>query len=275
MENIKKTLTLTKQMTLAQVVEYFATQEERLTPFVAQVPLLANSWQRFTVANTKLETAYKHALASPLTPELAAEDSGRANEFLFMFNCVNNVLAHSTIAEEVAAARVLEAEMNNHEHLERLEYTAETAAADDLVDKFKEPAMVAALNRLGLAPHVSAFDQFNTGFKTDYRERLDVRHDYRVKGTASFHSRETAACFDAFCTDVTSLARLLTDPAELSVLSQIAASINAVTEQFTIIVHRQRHISGNNNNNGDNDGDGFTDPDIDNPDIENPPPFGE
>ncbi|GHV53457.1 hypothetical protein FACS1894181_17270 [Bacteroidia bacterium] len=288
MEEIKKTLTLTKQMSLAQAVEYFSEQKERLEPLVAQVPLLAKSWQVFDVAQEALEAAYKHALASPLTPELAAEDLGRANEFLFMFNCVNNVLNHSTIAEEVAAARVLEPEMRNHHHLQRLDYMAETAAGDDLIDKFTAPAMVAALDRLSLTPHVDAFKLFQGNFKGGYRERLDVRHDYRVKGTASFHSRETAAAFDAFCNDVTSLNRMLSDTALLAILAQIASSINAVTEQFIIIVNRHlghqasQDDNNNNNNNGDSDGDGFTDPDIknpnitdpenpENPDIENPP----
>ena len=129
--------------------------------------------------------------------------------------------------------------------------------------------MVAALDRLGLTPHVAAFGVFNTNFKSGYRERLDQAHAHRLMGTASKHSRETAACFDTFCTDVTSLGRLLTDATQLSVLAQIAASINAVTEQFTVIVDRRLHITKGGNNNGGNGGDGFTDPDITNP----PAPF--
>ncbi|GHV49599.1 hypothetical protein FACS1894181_08950 [Bacteroidia bacterium] len=113
MEKIKKTLRLSSQMLLPQLVEYYTVQKERLEPLVAQVPLLGKSWLPFTTALEALETAYKHALASPLTAKLLVEESGRNNEFTFINNCVNNVLHHSTIAEEVAAARLLEPELIN------------------------------------------------------------------------------------------------------------------------------------------------------------------
>jgi hypothetical protein len=72
---------------------------------------------------------------------------------------------------------------------------------------------------------------------------------------------------------MTSLNRLLTDPTQLSVLAQMATSINAVTEQFRIIVDRHHGINaskgGGNKGGGDN---GPTDPQT--PDITNPPaPF--
>ncbi|GHV49596.1 hypothetical protein FACS1894181_08940 [Bacteroidia bacterium] len=172
-----------------------------------------------------------------------------------------------------------------------LEYEAETAAGDDLIEKFEKAPMTAALDRLSLRPHFDAFKLFHGNFKGGYRERLDEWHARRVMGTAVEHGRQTAAAFDAFCTDVTSLNRMLTDAALLAILAQIAASINAVTEQFIIIVHRHLGLNAskddnnnnNNDNNGDGDGDGFTDPDIknpnitdppnpENPDIENPPP---
>ncbi|GHT36785.1 hypothetical protein FACS189435_0450 [Bacteroidia bacterium] len=287
METIKKTLHLSRQMTIAQVVAYYSEQKERLTPLVAQVPLLAKSWQVFDVAQVALEAAYKRAAGSVLTPVLVIAETGRDNEFMFINNFVNNVLHHSTIAEEVAAARLLEPELVNHAGLPHLEYEAETASGDDLIEKFEKAPMTAALNRLSLVPHFDAFKLFQGNFKGGYHERLDERHAYRVNGTAWRHGKETAACFNTFCDDVTSLGRLLTDAAQLSVLDQIASSINAVTEQFTIIVHRRLGLqaskdNNNNNNNGDGDGDGFTDPDIknpnitdpenpENPDIENPP----
>ncbi|GHV49892.1 hypothetical protein FACS1894181_09750 [Bacteroidia bacterium] len=291
MEIIKKTLHLSRQMTIAQVAAYYSEQKERLAPLVVQVPLLAKSWQAFDAAQALLEAAYKRAAASPLTPVLVIEETGRDNEFMFINNTVNNVLRYSSIAEEVAAARVLEPELANHAGLPHLEYEAETASSDDLIDKFEEAPMTAALARLGLAPHFVAFKQFHGNFKSGYRERLDERHARRVMGTAVEHGRQTAVAFDAFCNDVTSLNRMLTDAALLAILAQIAASINAVTEQFTIIVHRHLGLNAskddnnnnNNNNNGDGDGDGFTDPDIknpnitdpenpENPDIDNPPP---
>ncbi|GHT43697.1 hypothetical protein FACS189438_1420 [Bacteroidia bacterium] len=273
MEKIKKTLRLSSQMLLPQLVEYYTVQKERLEPLVAQVPLLGKSWLPFTTALEALEAAYKHALASPLTAKLLAEESGRNNEFMFINNCVNNVLHHSTIAEEVAAARLLEPELINHAGLPHLEYEAETASGDDLIEKFEKAPMTAALNRLSLVPHFDAFKLFQGNFKGGYHERLDERHAYRVNGTAWQHGKETAACFNTFCDDVTSLGRLLTDAAQLSILAQIAASINAVTEQFTIIVHRRLGLQAakdDNNNNGDSNGDGFTDPDIKNPNITDP-----
>ena len=279
MEKIIETLFLSRQMTLELRVEYYETQKARVSPLASQVSLLGKSWQAFTASYDGLAAAYKRAAASPLTPELAGMDSGRGNEFLFMNNHVNNVLAHSTIADEVAAARVLEPEMKNHAGLPYKDYESESAATDDLVEKFKAPAMVAAITRLGLVPHVTAFELFNTNFKSGYRERLDEAHARRLTGTASKHSRETAVCFDTFCNDMTSLNRLLTDPTQLSVLAQMATSINAVTEQFRIIVDRHHHINASKGG-GNNNGGGFQKPDTDNPstfttpDITNPPaPF--
>ncbi|GHV47812.1 hypothetical protein FACS1894181_02070 [Bacteroidia bacterium] len=289
METIKKTLHLSRQMTIAQVAAYYSEQKERLAPLVTQVPLLAKSWQAFDAAQALLEAAYKRAAGSVLTPVLVIAETGRDNEFMFINNTVNNVLHYSSIAEEVAAARVLEPELINHAGLPRMEYEAETAASDDFIAKFEEALMIAALERLSLVPHFDAFKLFHGNFKGGYRERLDEWHARRVMGTAVEHGRQTAAAFDAFCNDVTSLNRMLSDTALLAILAQIASSINAVTEQFTIIVHRHLGLNAskddnnNNNNNGDNDGDGFTDPDTgnpditdpenpENPDIENPPP---
>jgi hypothetical protein len=279
MEKIEETLALQKQMTLEQRVEYYETQKARVSPLASQVPLLTKSWQAFTVSYDGLVLVYKRAAASPLTPAVFANDYKRGNEFMFINNCVNNVLAHSTIAEEVAAAKVLEPEMKNHAGMQNKDYEGETAEADDLIDKCKAPEMVAALTRLGLVPHITAFELFNTDFKSGYRERLDQAHARRLTGTASKHSRETAVCFDAFCSDMTSLNRLLTDPAQLSVLAQMATSINAVTEQFRIIVDRHHHINASKGG-GNSGGDGFQKPDTDNPspftppDITNPPaPF--
>ncbi|GHV51329.1 hypothetical protein FACS1894181_13030 [Bacteroidia bacterium] len=277
MEIIKKNLHLSRQMTIAQVVAFYSEQKERLAPLVTQVPLLAKSWQAFDAAQALLEAAYKRAAGSVLTPVLVIAETGRDNEFMFINNTVNNVLHYSSIAEEVAAARVLEPELINHAGLPRMEYEAETAASDDFIAKFEEALMTAALDRLSLTPHFDAFKLFHGNFKGGYRERLDEWHARRVMGTAVEHGRQTAVAFDAFCDDVTSLNRMLSDTALLAILAQIAASINAVTEQFTIIVHRHlghqasQDNNNNNNNNGDNDGDGFTDPDTGNPDITNPP----
>ncbi|GHV53475.1 hypothetical protein FACS1894181_17290 [Bacteroidia bacterium] len=276
MEIIKKTLHLSSRMTIAQVVAFYAEQKERLAPLVAQVLLLAKSWQVFDVAQVALEAAYKRAAGSVLTPVLVVAETGRDNEFMFINNTVNNVLHYSSIAEEVAAARVLEPELINHAGLPRMEYEAETAASDDFIAKFEEAFMTAALDRLSLVPHFDAFKLFHGNFKGGYRERLDERHARRVMGTAAEHGRQTAVAFDAFCTDVTSLNRMLTDAALLAILAQIASSINAVTEQFIIIVNRHlghqasQDDNNNNNNNGDSDGDGFTDPDIKNPNITDP-----
>ncbi|GHV49316.1 hypothetical protein FACS1894181_07930 [Bacteroidia bacterium] len=162
METIKKTLHLSRQMTIAQVVAYFAEQKERLAPLVAQVPLLAKSWQAFEAAQALLEAAYKRAAGSVLTPVLVVAETGRNNEFTFMNNCVNNVLHHSTIAEEVAAARVLEPEPELINHAGLLHWS------------MKRRRLAAALDRLGLVPHFDAFKLFHGNFKGGYCELLST-----------------------------------------------------------------------------------------------------
>ena len=75
-----------------------------------------------------------------------------------------------------------------------------------------------------------------------------------------------------------------TDPDIIEALDEIAALINAATDQFTKILHRHLHIKGSTGGgageDGGDEGDGFIDPDTDNPspftppDITNPPaPF--
>ncbi|MDR0538292.1 MAG: DUF6261 family protein [Tannerellaceae bacterium] len=262
MGRITKFLDLTEKMSVAQAVEYFTLQRERLATPTAKVPLLAIPWKAFGDTVTTLTNVYKRPGALPQTPEVVQLELKRDREFMFIFTFVKNIREHSDFDDEIKAADVIWPVLANHAGLSKMEYEAETAAIKDVTEKLQGPTCALHVTNLNLSRHVNQLEQFNNDFSAKYVSRLDQKYANKKTGTASAWRREAAAALNVFLDGVNSLRGMLTDASQLAATDEIITLANAVTAQYVTIVNRHLGLTATK------------DDDTQKPDVSNPPPPG-
>ena len=281
-KRIKKYRRTVSRLTNAQATEYFHLNMVRLPVWVAKAPVLAGRWAAFVADYGRLDSCFKFPPYAPETEEVKEAENLREMDFRLFANTVDNLVRYCTDPDLLPSVKVIKDILAPHRGADRQEYQSETAAIDDLVKKLELAENMPHVVKLGLDKVLALLKAHNLLFQERYAKRFDNRYAQKEEGTTTQAKLKALESFDLFCEAVTGLQLVATDPDIIEALDEIATLINAVTDQYTIILNRHLHIKGSTggSEDGEDEDDGFIDPDTDNPspftppDITNPPaPF--
>ncbi|GHV49972.1 hypothetical protein FACS1894181_09920 [Bacteroidia bacterium] len=295
---------MVQRLTVAQATEYFHLCMLRLPAKVANTSALAGRWAAFAADFGHLNSCFQIPSYAPETEEVKEAEDLRDKDFKLFEFTLENLVKYNTDPDMQQSIKIVKDILAPHRGAYRQEYQSETAAFDDLVQKLERSENMPHVIKLGLDKILALLKEHNLLFQQRYMKRFDNRYAHKEEGTTSQAKLKALESFDLFCEAITGLQLVATEADALANLNEIAALINAATDQYTIILHRHLGKKGSPGNNGGGDsgdgedgeggeegeggdgeggdsgdggdgggegeGGGSTGPE--NPDIENPPP---
>ncbi|MDR2496168.1 MAG: DUF6261 family protein [Tannerellaceae bacterium] len=208
-------------------------------PFISNVPRLQVRFNALKGVFVIFDNGFKRPLSAPETEEIRTFDMQRRGVFILLDDAVKKNARYSVIPEVKAAAKGLLPLFENYSGAPDAEYEAETAFYVNLLQELQKPENAARMQRLGQTENVTALEQINVEFQTFYQTRLKNRYDFKQEGTTRQRGKNLIDELVKFSRAVDGLLLSASDANEIAALNGIIANINALMEQYTIIVHRR------------------------------------
>ncbi|MDR2496188.1 MAG: DUF6261 family protein [Tannerellaceae bacterium] len=208
-------------------------------PFISDAPRLQIRFNTLKDVFVIFDNGFKRPLSAPETEEIRTFDMQRRGVFTLLDDSVKKNARYSVIPEVKAAAAGLLPVFDNYAGAPDAEYEAETAFYVNLLQELRKPENAARIQRLGQTENVTALEQINVEFQTFYQTRLKNRYDFKQEGTTRQRGKNLIDELVKFTRAVDGLLLSASAPDEIAALNGIIANINALMEQYTIIVHRR------------------------------------
>jgi hypothetical protein len=242
MSEIKLLATVIHRLTYGELFEFCLAIIETIAALIARAPRLQSRYDTYKAVFDIYDNGFKKALSAPETEEIRNLDVQRRGIFILISDAVRKNAHYSPIPEVKAAAKALLPIFDNYSGAPDREYEEETGAIVNMLQELAKPENAAHIQRLGQAENVAALEQVNDDFQALYQTRLKNRYDFKQDGTTRQRADNLIGELDKFGRAVDGLLLSASAPDEIAALTEIAANINAIMEQYTIIVHRRLGI---------------------------------
>ncbi|MDR2497345.1 MAG: DUF6261 family protein [Tannerellaceae bacterium] len=268
MDEIKIQTTVLHRLTYGELFQLCLSISNSTTVHIVNVPRLQSRFNAYKAAFVIFDNSFKRPLGAPETEEIKGLDTKRKYVFILIDDAVRKNAHYAVIAEVEAAAKALLPVFENFAGTPQIEYEGETAAIINLIQELEKTENAARIARLGQTENVAVFKQLNLDFQSLYEARLKNRYDFKQEGNTRQRSRNLIDEFVKLCRTIDGLMLSASDPAEITALKEIISMINALIEQYTIIVHRRLGVKSSKKKEDDKKDDATQTPDTTNP----PPP---
>jgi hypothetical protein len=259
-------------LTNGELFEFFSEIIRTTEPFMNHVPRLQLRYNALKGVFVIFDNGFKRPLSAPETEEIRMFDLQRRGIFILIDDVVKKNARYAVIPAVKAAANGLLPLFNNYAGAPGTEYEVETAFYVNLLQELLKPENVARIQRLGQTENVATLDQINIDFQNFYQTRLKNRYDFKQEGTTRQRGKNLIDEFVTFTRTVDGLLFSATDADEIAALKEIVANINALMEQYTIIVHRRLGVKSKKKDDGKKEDEGTQAPDTTNPPAPETPP---
>ena len=132
-----------------------------------------NPWNAYNQAVQNQSNCYKPEQSYLDTPEVETTDRARDEVFLFYSRVIQDYADYCPDAEKKKAAQTLAHAFRETGDATRMEYSGETAAIDDLVEKLQEEPYASALTVMGMEDAPETLSTYNTKFNEIFMKRTD------------------------------------------------------------------------------------------------------
>ncbi|MDR2498538.1 MAG: DUF6261 family protein, partial [Tannerellaceae bacterium] len=272
MDEIKLQMTIVNHLTNAELYEFLVSIIKTTEAFIPQVSRLQIRYDTLKGVFVIYDNGFKRPLSAPETEEIQLFDVQRKGVFILIDDSVRKNAHYSVIPEVKAAAKGLLPIFDNFAGTPYTEYEHETAAYINLLQDLQKPENALRITRLGQDENVAALEQINNDFQTFYISRTKNRYDFKQEGTTRQRGKNLIEELVRFGRTVDGLMLSATDPDEIAALKEIIANINAIMEQYTIIVHRRLGVKSKKKDEGKKEDEGTQTPDTTNPPAPATPP---
>jgi hypothetical protein len=266
MYEIKFSATVIHRLTYGELFEFLLAILQHVDPFLTQVPRLQIRYDALNDVFIIYDNGFKRPLSAPETEEIRTFDIQRRGVFILIDDAVRKNAHYSVIPEVQAAAKGLLPIFDNYAGTPTTEYENETGAIINMIQELKKPENLARITRLAQAENLAALEQINNDFQAFYQSRLKNRYDFKQEGNTRQRANNLIDELTRIGITVNGLMLSASDPDEIDALKQIIAFINALMEQYTIIVHRRIGVKSSKKKD-----DSKTDEETQAPDTTNPP----